>query len=186
MPPQYRKELFDIEYEILREHSKRQVIKIGALVGNDRRRFAKLMDLFLHGEHQVTQRSVWMVSYCIERHPELLDGWIPAMLEKMQEKGVHNAVPRNVLRILKDADIPRSSLGMVVTLCFSYAINPKLPNAIQVNAMYVLANAAAQEPGLIHEIEETLQHIPGASPGIRACASKVMKKIQRIKERGKI
>jgi hypothetical protein len=183
MSLQERKVLFDLEYEILKEHSKRQIAKIGKWIGNDRSRFSQLMELFLHGEYRITQRSAWAINYCIEQHPALIEGWIPAMVKKMQEKGVHNAVPRNVLRILKDADIPHSQLGIVVTICFNYLLDANIPIAIKAYAMYILGNAAEKEPGLIHEIEETLQHIPNASPGIKACAANVLKQIHLLKRK---
>jgi hypothetical protein len=108
---------------------------------------------------------------------------MPAMVKKMQEKGVHDAVPRNVLRILKDADIPRSQLGIVVTICFNYLLDVNIPIAIKANAMYILGNAAEKEPDLIHEIEETLFHIPNASAGIKVCAAKVLKQIHLVKHK---
>jgi hypothetical protein len=171
----------DLEYEILKEHSKRQIARIGKWIGSDCNRFTALMELFLHGEYRVTQRSAWAISYCIEHHPELLEGWIPAMVKKMREEGVHDAVPRNVLRILKNADIPRSQLGIIVTVCFNYLLDASIPIAIKANAMYILGNAAEKEPGLIHEIEETLLHIPNASAGIKACAAKVLKQIHLVR-----
>lgn len=173
---------FDLEYEILREHSKRQVLRIRDWIGRDRRRFAQLMELFLKGEYRVTQRSVWSIGHCLDRHPALIEGWMPAMIAKMGEKGVHDAVPRNVLRILEHVDIPRSVLGNVVSMCFRYLNDPKVPIAIKANAMTVLGNAARKEPGLIYEIEESIAHISVLTGAINARARKVLKMLRRVKE----
>ncbi|MBM2840584.1 MAG: hypothetical protein HW412_1112 [Bacteroidetes bacterium] len=55
------------ESEILREHSKRQAVRIATWVGRDKKRFRQLIKLFLEGEYRVTQRSAWIVNSCI-RH----------------------------------------------------------------------------------------------------------------------
>ncbi len=96
----------DLESEILKEHSKRQMVRIAKWVGNDRKRFKQLMDLFLHGEFRVTQRAAWIISECYELNPQLVIPWLPAMIKKMQEPGVHDAVRRNVVRLLQFVEIP--------------------------------------------------------------------------------
>ena len=40
----------NLEAEILREHSKRQSVRIAKWVGSDKRRFKELMVLFLRGD----------------------------------------------------------------------------------------------------------------------------------------
>lgn len=44
---------FDLESEILKEHSKRQTMKIVLWVGGDETRFAQLMQQFLFGEPRI-------------------------------------------------------------------------------------------------------------------------------------
>ena len=171
----------NLEAEILKEHSKRQSVKIGKWIGNDRTRFKQLIELFLRGEYRITQRSAWIVSYCGEKHPELITPWLARILEKMQEPGVHVAVKRNVLRILQDIDIPRSLLGIVTKLCFDYLSYTDSPIAVKVFAMTVLANVAKQEPGITRELRATIElMLPYAGPGIRSRGRKVLKQLGRM------
>lgn len=159
----------DLEAEIIKEHSKRQVVKIGRWIGNDRTRFKQLLELFLHGEYRVTQRAAWIVSYCGEKHPKLVTPWLPAMVKKMQERGVHDAVRRNVLRVLQEANIPRSLLGTVVTLCFDELGSADSPIAVRVYAMTVLSRIAKQEPDIKHELRATIEQM-STHAGSALCA----------------
>jgi hypothetical protein len=171
----------NLEAEILKEHSKRQVVKIGKWIGHDRARFKKLMDLFLHGEYRTTQRSAWLVSYCGEQYPELITPWLPAMLKKMEEPGVHVAVKRNVLRILQDVDIPPELLGTVAKLSFDYLALADSPIAVKAFSMTVLANIAKQEPGIKHELQVMIElMLPYAGPGILSRGRRVLKQLSEM------
>ena len=48
--------------EILKEHSKAQILKIVKYVGSDQLRFDELIKLFLNGPYRVTQRAGWPIS----------------------------------------------------------------------------------------------------------------------------
>jgi hypothetical protein len=169
----------NLEAEILKEHSRKQVIKIGCWIGENSSRFERLMDLFLHGEYIVTQRSAWIVSYCGEKHPDLPTPWLPAMLVKMLEPGVHVAVKRNVLRVLQSVEIPRSLLGKVMTICFDEMASPGSPIAVRAYAMAILVDLAGDEPEIIPELRAMIQQmLPHAGPGLRACIRKALKKMK--------
>jgi hypothetical protein len=102
------------------------------------------------------------------------------MLTKMQEPGVHVAVPRNVLRIFESIDIPRNLQGNVVTLCFEYLFQPSSPIAIQVYSMSILLKIAQQEPDLKNELRPAIEQLlPAGGPAIKARARHVLKKLER-------
>lgn len=169
----------NLQSEILKEHSKRQVVKIAGWIGNDRKRFKQLMELFLDGDPLVSQRFAWPVGYCGEKHPELIPPWLPAMLKKMQEKDVHCAVKRNVTRTLQYIEIPRTHLGKVVTVCFNELADPGSPIAVRVFSMYVLAKIAKREPAIINELKLTIeQMLPHATAKLHACSKKVLKQLK--------
>ncbi len=166
----------DLEAEILRVHSKRQVRRIADWIGNDAIRFKQLMQLFLHGDDRVTQISAWIINECNERHPQLTNPWLPAMLSKMQEPGVHDAVRRNVTRILQFSEIPESPLGTVVAICFDYLSAVNTPIAVKVYAMTVLQKIADREPDLKRELQASIElMMPYAGPAVRARARMVFK-----------
>ena len=171
-----------LEQEILKEHSRRQVVRIGTWVGRNRRRFGRLMGYYLHGETVVSQRSAWIMSYCGERHPHLLDGWLPKILSKVEEEGNHIAVKRNALRVLRFVEFPHRILGKVVTICFNELENPDSPVAVRVYAMDLLLTILEDEPDLANEILAVVRcMLPQAGPGLSVCIRRTMKKLQDVK-----
>jgi hypothetical protein len=168
----------DLKSEILKEHSKRQCVRLGDWIGQDKKRFKQLMELFLHDEYRVTQRSAWIVSYCADRHPELITPWLKPMLLKTREPGVHVAVRRNVMRILQNIEIPSSLLGTVITIGFDELETPDSPIAVKAFAMTVLANIARKKPDIIPELRAAVDFATlNATPGIRVRCRRVLKQI---------
>ena len=173
----------DLETEILREHSKRQTVRIARWIGPDKRRFRQLMELLLHGDRLVTQRAAWILTYCYESHPQLVTPWLPDLLKKMQEPDVHDALKRNVVRLLACADIPQPLLGIVVSRCFDYLHSVDAPIAVKVHAMTVIENVARREPDLRHELRTTIElMLPYVGPALHARARIILKRLERLKD----
>jgi hypothetical protein len=170
----------NLELEILKEHSKRQTEKITRWIGSDASRFALLMKLFLYGEDVIVQRSSWIVSLCGERHPGLMKPWLTKVVKRAGEKNVHNAVKRNVARVLQFVEIPRTAQGMVANLCFDFLQDIKVPISAKAFSMTVLANIARSEPDLKHEVALVIeQMLPYGSAGIQSRAKKVLKQLSK-------
>jgi hypothetical protein len=169
-----------LEAEILKEHSKRQTVRIARWIGPDKRRFRQLMELLLHGDYIVTQRAAWILTYCYESHPELITPWLPVLLKKMQEPGVHDAVKRNVVRMLSCIDLPKSLLGSVTSLCFDYLNAVDTPIAVRVHSMSVLQRVAEIEPDLKHELQTAIElMLPYVGPALQARGKIVLKQLKR-------
>ncbi len=171
----------NLEAEILREHSKRQSVRIAKWVGNDRKRFKELLDLFLKGEYRTTQRAAWIVKHCADEHPNLVFPYLNDMVDRMLEPGAHDAVPRNVMRILQDFEIPRRMAGKIATVSFEMLASAKEPIAVKVFAMTVLANIAKREPDLKREISLLIeQQMPTGSAGFRSRGRKILKRLEEM------
>jgi hypothetical protein len=170
----------DLETEILREHSKRQTVRIARWIGPDKRRFRQLMELLLHGEHVVTQRGAWILSSCYELHPQLVTPWLSALLKKMQEPDVHDALKRNVVRLFACVDIPKPLLGTVTSLCFEYLNSVDAPIAVKVHSMSVLQKVAEKEPDLKRELQTSIElMMPYVGAALRARGRIVIKQLER-------
>ncbi|MGA9405830.1 MAG: hypothetical protein WBW71_01730 [Bacteroidota bacterium] len=171
----------NLEAEILREHSKRQSLRIAKWVGRDKRRFRELMALFLKGEYRVTQRAAWIVKHCADEHAELVVPYFNRMIDRMLEPGVHVAVKRNVIRILQDVEIPRRLAGKIATVCVELFGAAKEPIAVKVFSMTVLANIARQEPELKNEIRILIeQQMPTGSAGFRSRGMKIVQQLDKL------
>jgi len=170
----------NLEAEILKEHSKRQTVRIAAWIGGDRARFKLLMELFLHGDGCLSQRAAWILSHCEENHPELITPWLKQMINKMQEPGVHDAVKRNVVRILQCIDIPPALQGAVTSLCFDYLSSPATPIAVKANAMTVLLNIVERKPDLKHELQMIIEQMfLYVGPALQSRGKKVLRHLAR-------
>ena len=143
----------DIEKEILAVRSKDQVEKIVKWIGKDKMRFQHLMKFFLQGDEQLARKSAWIIGHCAERHPEMVSPWLKPMINRMQKAGVHDAVKRNVVRILQFVKIPRRLQGIVANLCFELISSIEEPIAVRTFSMTVLANIDQEEPELKKELE---------------------------------
>jgi len=170
----------NLEAEILKEHSKRQTVRIAQWIGTDKKRYRQLMELLLHGEPVMTQRAAWILISCYEIHPPLITPWISELLKKMQEPDVHDALKRNVVGILQCCELPPSQLGAIATLCFDYLNSPNTPVAIRANAMTVLQRISEREPDLKRELRTSIElMLPYGTGAICSRARKVMKQLDR-------
>jgi hypothetical protein len=168
----------NLREEILKEHSKRQTLRLSKWVSVDKTRFDELMNLFLHDEYRVVQRSSWIVKYVAEDHSDRIQPYLKQMLEYCQQP-VHDAVKRNVVRILQNIKIPKKLQGLAATVCFNFLTSQQEPVAVKVFSMSVLVNLAKQEPDLRHELILLIEEqMDWEKPGFRARGKKILKQLQ--------
>jgi hypothetical protein len=151
----------DIRQSLLAEHSKPQTMRIVEFIGADEKRFAELMKIFFAGEYRLTQRAAWPLNYCAEQHPELIQPYLPKLLNCLNRDDVHDAVKRNIVRLLQFIEIPEKSHAKVYSLCIDLLDNPNEAVAVRVFAMTVAARIAKSEPVLMNELRLIVrQHLP--------------------------
>ena len=162
---------------ILREHSKRQTVKIINYIGNNQQRFDELVKLFLGNEYRVTQRAAWPLSYCVQAHPNLIKKHLKKIILKMKNP-VHAAVKRNTVRFLQDIDIPASLEGITADICFQMLNSNDEPIAVKVFSMTVIANICKSHPELRQELKLSIEEqLPYATTGFQNRANKILKKL---------
>lgn len=169
---------FDLTSEIEKEHSKKNTVRLARWVGRDAGRFARLMELFLGDDPQSNRRSSWVMTYCIERYPELAVPWIKKMISQCMHTNAHDAIQRNVMRSLQFVDIPQGKRGIVVNAGFDILQSVRSSIAAKAFSMTVLANIANREPDLKKELILVLEEIlayPGTA-GLHSRARRVLKK----------
>jgi len=128
------------------EHSKKQTDRIVAYIGEDKERFAQLIELFFKGEYRITQRAAWPLSYCVRRHPDLITPYYRQLLDNLGRKDIPVAVIRNTVRLLQDVSIPRRWHGRVMSICFEFVAEPATP-AFRSRALKILKGFAAAGDG---------------------------------------
>lgn len=171
----------DIRAEVLKEHSKKQVLKIAAWIGNDEDRFRQFLFVFLNDEYRVVQRISWVLCAVAEEHPNLVEKNIGRIVKKLDEKDIHVAVKRNVIRVLQFLKIPVKHRARVFDHCINYIADPNETIAVRCFAMTVAAKITKQYPDLLGELEQTITLLKkDSTPGLKARAKKVLKDLEKI------
>jgi hypothetical protein len=127
-----------------------------------------LMAIFFAGEYRLTQRAAWPMSVCAEKHPELIVPYLDKLVDQLPRKDVHNAIKRNVIRLLQWVDIPPRLEGKVFSHCLDLIADPGEMIAIHAFSITVAAKIARRHPALMDELRLVVsQHLKNPSPGIR-------------------
>ncbi len=161
------------------EHSVAMRKKVVKYVGSSPVRFAELVKVFLSGPFHVTQRAAWPLSFCVADHPELAGPHLRKLIRFMEQPGTHNAVRRNVLRLMAGLDIPPSLQGPAANASIRLLADVNQPIAVRCFAMSVLGNIATSHPGLSNEIIPIIEEqLPYATPGFRSRAKRVLGRLK--------
>jgi len=142
----------DIRAALQAEHSKRNTTAIAEYIGGDAKRFAELMKIFFEGEYRPTQRAAWPMSVCIEKHPELITSYLNKLVDQLTRNDVHDAVKRNVVRLLQYIEIPKRLSGKIYSICVDLIDDISEPVAVRAFALTVAIKIAGNEPSLLDEL----------------------------------
>ena len=174
-------EQFNLRSEILKEHSKAQCNKITAWVGDDQQRFDELFNLFLNDEYRVTQRAAWPLSYCVEAHPTFIKKRFGELIKNLQKPGLHNAIKRNTVRILRTIDIPKKYQGEVMNSCFQFVESPTEAVAVKAFSLNVLGNLAKLYPDILPEIKLLIEEqLPNQTAAFKSSARHLLQSIKKL------
>jgi hypothetical protein len=165
----------DIRQALMAEHSKRQTMAIVEFIGDDAQRFAELMKIFFAGEYRLTQRAAWPMNSCAERHPALIHPYLPKLLDCLERDDMHDAVKRNVTRLLQYIEIPKRLAGKVYAQCVDLIDDADQPVAVRAFALSVAARIAKSEPDLLNELRLVVRkHLPHTTVAFQKRAREIL------------
>jgi len=168
----------NIREALLQEHSKAQCNRIVAYISGNQRRFDELVKIFLTSEYRVVQRAAWPLSNATANHPELIQKHLATIINYLKSPGIHNAVKRNVMRLLEKTDIPLSLQGTVMDTCFNYIADPKEAVAVKAFSLGVLGKMMNMYPEIIPELKLLIEdRLPHETAAFASRAKKLLKKI---------
>ena len=171
-----RSRLMNIEKVLLQAHSKAQCDKIVRYIGNDKKRFAGLMQLFFTGEYKVRQWAGWPMSYCVQKHPELILPYFKKMLAMMHKPGEHEAVNRSIVRLLQYVDIPKKFQGEIMNTCFEFVASNDTAIAIKAFSLTILQNLSKDYPEILPELKLIIEERwPHETAAFKSRARKILK-----------
>ncbi len=142
----------NIREELLTEHSKSQITKIVHYIGNDENKFTELINLFFGDDLLVIQRSAWVLSHVVINYPFLIKPYYEEII-KLLEKDVHDAVKRNIFRLLQFVEIPEKWETKILDICFNTIVNREEAVAIRAFAISVAHRICNIYPELMAELK---------------------------------
>ena len=169
----------NLSEEILKEHSKKNTIRIVSYIGNDKKRFNDLLTIFLKGDYLLAQRSSWILSYCAIANPSFLKPHFKQLIKKIKEPNIHDAVKRNLVKIWAETPIPEKYYGEIYDICFGYLRSISEPVAIKIHSMTICQKITAIYPELQLELKITIEDMmPFGAGGIIARGKKVLRNLE--------
>ena len=170
----------NLREEILAEHSKAQTNKIIEWIGSSQKRFDELVHLFLTDEYRVVQRAAWPIGIIAQTYPLLLRKHLTVFVSMLRKPGLHNAVRRNITRLLQYVSIPEALKGDVMDACFSFICDVQEKAAVKAFSLTILEQLAKEYPEILPEIitviEERWDYETAA---FHSRAKKILKKRKR-------
>ncbi len=170
----------NLREEILAEHSKAQTNKIIEWIGSSQKRFDELVHLFLTDEYRVVQRAAWPIGIIAQTYPLLLTKHLTVFVSLLRKPGLHNAVRRNITRLLQYVSIPEALKGDVMDACFSFICDVQEKAAVKAFSLTILEQLAKEYPEILPEIitviEERWDYETAA---FHSRARKILKKSKR-------
>lgn len=171
----------DLKEEILREHSKKQALKILAWVGTDEHRFEELLGYFLQNTPIISQRAAYALSTILDAHPQLAMPHLQVLLQNLQTPHLHDAIKRTTIRWLQDVHIPDDLLGLATDICFTYLLSATEAIATKAFSMTVLLNVVRRYPDIKNELKVVIEaQLPHGSPGTVNRANKILKELDKL------
>jgi hypothetical protein len=169
----------DLRKFLSEEHYQHEYARAADFVGNNPKRFATLIDIFLVGPYRITQRASWPISICVEREPKLIKPHLLRILKELGQPLVHDAVRRNIVRLLQFIVIPKALQGRTIDSCFALLKDRKQPIAVRVFSMTVLSNLANEIPELKNELIPYIEdELPFGSAGFISRGKKILKALK--------
>lgn len=172
----------NLQQEILKQYSKANVDKIANYIGDDERRFAELMLLFLNGDWITNQRSSWILSECAAKYPYLVYPFFKDFIEKLHSPNIHDSARRNIVRTWQFIEIPEAYIGEVYDICFRY-LSSNEAIAVIVFSMTVCHNISKKIPELKQElffmIEDVVLKYQHGSPAIKNRGKKILAELKK-------
>lgn len=164
-----------------KEHSKLNTLAIVNYVGSDPKRFEELLAVFSLKDIRLSQRAAWPLTCIAENQPDLIQPHLSVIVDLL-DNPLHVAVKRNVMRSLRDFDLPENLLGNIADKAFVFLMDHKEAIAVRAFSMTVLYKICLKEPDLKNElipiIEDMLQY--GCSPGLKSYGKKMLKALHKI------
>lgn len=169
----------NIKTALLQKHSKSQTLLIANHIADDKSKFATLMKYVLGDDIILAQRAAWVMSYCCEMNELLLMPFMNDVTDKLYQN-THDAVKRNIVRVLQTIPLPEMYHGKIVDACFKLIASADEPVAVKCFAMTTALRICILYPELISEFKIIIEsQLPYATAGLKSRVKKTQALLSR-------
>ena len=160
-------------------HSKSNTTIIVNEVCVSTQKMEELMQCFIDGPVQITQRAAWPMSFIAQKHPQLLNKYYSLFIELLNQPNKHDSINRNILRAFQFVEIPKKHEGNVLDVSFKLLNSPNEPISVKAFSMTVIFNLSKKYPDIVPELKASIEYLmPNASAGIKSRSNKILRAIQ--------
>jgi len=166
----------ELEALLRSEHSRRVTDEVVGWAGErpslGKDRFGRVMKLVLGKDALLAQRASAAIGPVAEQWPELVEPYLPRLVDCLGRETLHVAVHRNALRALQAFEIPEEIGGAVVDVCIRMLEDPTQPVALKAYSVTIFARLSRAHPELQQELKQllkwSLRRKPTAALEVRA------------------
>ncbi len=138
------------------ELSRRNTDFIVHVTENNPVHFRQLMQILLENKEPYSSRAAWVIDVICEKNAQLAKAYIQRMI-RLLPNCRHNGTRRHILRILEKSDIPEVISGELIDYCFQAITDARVPVAIKVFSMQIIANYTKKYPELKFELRTVIE-----------------------------
>lgn len=170
----------DIRAQLLAELSRTNIDFTIQTLGNDKQHFRELITIVLNEKDPLPMRASWVAEGITAKYPEMILPYMNDLIKNLR-RFTHPGTLRNLLKIFSRMEINEKFHGVLADTCFEWMADEKMPAAIKVYSMQILANLTLIYPELKNELFEVIdEQIPRSSPAFKAHAKKVKMQLKNI------
>ena len=164
-----------LKYQV---QSRENALRIASFAASAESDFKELINCFLSDDRRLAQRAAWCVSWSAGKKPEMIQPYLHSLVNQLGRTDVHDAVIRNSLRILKDADIPEEHHGKILSACFDYIQKRETPVAVKAFSLHILYNFIKIYPDIKNELKLIiLENIDYETAAYKSIGKKILNRI---------
>jgi hypothetical protein len=140
----------------------------------------ELMGIYLSDDEPFSRKLAWAIDIFSEKHPGLIIPYNEIMAEKVAHFS-HDGMKRHTLHMLSRIPLPEERLGVLVSACFNWLLEPGIAPAIKVYSMEILFRVALNEPEISKELRDCIEiRLEEESPGFRNRGMKILRRLSRL------
>lgn len=152
-------------------------------IGNNKNKFAEMMELALRDEYPLSMRAARVIALCVENNNSLIEPHLQKIIDVLDKIGIEG-VKRSFLKIFAEVrlNLNEDMLGILTDRSFAWLANPKEAIAIRYYAIDILIKVVELYPEIKVELSDCLHTLlENDTAALQAKSRKAIKYLEKIK-----